>query len=217
MVTQTEVKIVPATREHAPFVAWVMMAAGRSHLPLGLYDFLAGGDEANVLRYCEALATTEALHFGHYSTFLVAEVDGVPAAGMCGYLESEHGNIMAGIEEANRTLARTEEEIAAGMVRAGSILHVIPDHGDAHPWIVEHVATKQEFRRQGLVERLMAAQLDLGRQRGASTADIGVLIGNDPAQCAYEKCGFAVIDEKRHPDFEAAYGCPGIRALRRSI
>ena len=193
------------------------MTAARSHLPLGLYDFMAGGDEANVLRYCETLATTEALHFAHYSTFVVAEVNGVPAAGMCGYFESEHGSIMAGIAEVDQTLGRAQEEIAAGAAKAGSILHVMPDHGDVHPWIVEHVATKPEFRRQGLVERLIAAQLDLGRQRGATTADIGVLIGNDSAQRAYEKCGFAVIDEKRHPDFEAAYGCPGVRALRRSI
>ncbi len=217
MVTQTDVKIVPATREHGPFVAWVMMAAGRSHLPLGSYDFIAGGDEANVLRYCEALTTTDALHFGHYSTFLVAEVNGVPAAGMCGYLEDTHGNITAGLMEAYQTLNYMEGDIATNLGKAGTIIHVMPDHGDVHPWIVEHVATKPEFRRQGLVERLIAAQLDRGRQRGASTADIGVLIGNDPAQRAYEKCGFAVIDEKRHSDFEAAYGTPGIRALRREI
>ncbi len=216
MVTQTDVKIVEATREHVPFVAWVMLAAGRSHLPLGFYDFLAGGDEANVLRYLEALATTEQAHFAHYSTFLVAEVNGVPAAGMCGYFEAEHGNIMAGIAEADQTLGRTEEEVSAAAVRAGSIVHVMPEH-IPDVWIVEHVATKPEFRRQGLVERLMGEILDRGRQRGASTADIGVFINNNAAQRAYEKCGFVVIDEKRHPDFEAAYGTPGVRALRRTI
>jgi ribosomal protein S18 acetylase RimI-like enzyme len=217
MVTQTEVKIVPATREHVPFVAWVMMAAGRSHLPVGLFDFLAGGDEANVLRYCETLATTEQPHFAHYTTFLVAEVNGVPAAGMCGYFEAEHGNVVQGILEANETLHRTPEEFAPCAAKAGTILLVSIGHGDVRPWIVENVATKPEFRRQGLVERLMAAHLDRGRERGASTADIGVFINNDAAQRAYEKCGFAVIDEKRHPAFEAAYGTPGVRALRRSI
>jgi len=217
MVTQTDVKIVPATREHAPFVAWVMMAAGRSHLPVGSYDFMAGGDEANVLRYCEALATTKAIHFGHYSTFLVAEVNGIPAAGMCGYVEDTHGNITAGLLEAYEMLNYTEADIAANLGRAGTIVHVMPDHGEVHPWIVEHVATKPEFRRQGLVGRLIAAQLDRGRELGATTADIGVYIDNTPAQRAYEKAGFALIGEKRHPDFEAAYGTPGIRALRRPI
>src|SRR3989304_1760285 len=129
MVTQTDVKIVEATREHVPFVAWVMLAAGRSHLPLGFYDFLAGGDEANALRYLETLATTDVRPFGHYSTFLVAEVDGVPAAGMCGYFDEEHGpQFQLGMAEADEKLGRTPEEIAAGFPRAGSILRVIPAH-----------------------------------------------------------------------------------------
>jgi len=216
MVVETNVKVVPATRAHVPFVAWVMLAAARSHLPLGVYDFLAGGDEANALRFTEALATTEVKHFGHYSTFLVAEVDGVPAAGMCGYFEEENGQIALGMQEANARLGRTEEEVAAGVQRAGSIFGILPDHLPG-VWIVEHVATKPEFRRRGLVERLMGEILDAGRGRGATIADIGVYIGNDPAQRAYEKCGFRVIDEKRSAAFEAAYGSPGVRALRREI
>ena len=217
MVVETSVKIVPATREHVPFVAWVMLAAGRSHLPLGFYDFLAGGDEANALRYLEALATTDVRHFGHYSTFLVAEVNGVPAAGMCGYFDEEHGpQFQLGMAEADEKLGRTPEEIAAGFQRAGSIVSVIPEHLP-NVWIVEHVATKPEFRRRGLVERLMGEILNLGRERGATTADIGVFINNDAAQRAYEKCGFRAIGEKRNAEFEAAYGTPGVRALRREI
>jgi ribosomal protein S18 acetylase RimI-like enzyme len=216
MVVETSVNIVPATREHVPFVAWVMLAAGRSHLPLGFYDFLASGDEANVLRYLETLTTTEAEHFAHYSTFLIAEVGGVPAAGMCGYFEATHGQLERGIAETDEKLGRTQEEIAGGFQRASSILSVVPEHVP-NVWIVEHVATKPEFRRRGLVERLMGDILKRGRERGATTADIGVYINNDPAQRAYEKCGFRVIGEKRSADFEAAYGTPGVRALRREI
>jgi RimJ/RimL family protein N-acetyltransferase len=58
---------------------------------------------------------------------------------------------------------------------------------------------------------------EAGRERGAKTADIGVLIGNDPAQRAYEKCGFAVVDERRDAEFEAVYGSPGARMLRRTL
>jgi ribosomal protein S18 acetylase RimI-like enzyme len=102
------------------------------------------------------------------------------------------------------------------MQKAAAFVLVAPEHVP-NVWIVEHVATKPEFRRRGLVERLIGEILDVGRKRGATVADIGVLIGNDPAQRAYEKCGFEVIDEKRHPDFEAVYGCPGVRSLRRAI
>ena len=31
MTTATDVRIVPATREHIPFVAWTVWAASRSH------------------------------------------------------------------------------------------------------------------------------------------------------------------------------------------
>ncbi|TMG03124.1 MAG: GNAT family N-acetyltransferase, partial [Chloroflexi bacterium] len=84
-------------------------------------------------------------------------------------------------------------------------------------WVVEHVATKPEFRRRGLVERLIYETLETGRGRGAKTADIGVLIGNDPAQRAYEKCGFEVVIEKRDVEFERVYGSPGARMLRRAL
>ena len=95
-------------------------------------------------------------------------------------------------------------------------MNVIPEHVEG-AWIVENVATLPEFRRRGLVDRLMAEIIERGRARGASTADISVFIGNDPAQRAYEKCGFEAIGEKRDAAFEAAYKTPGIRTLRRAI
>ena len=79
------------------------------------------------------------------------------------------------------------------------------------------MATKPEFRRRGLVKRLVHEMLEVGRKRGATTADIGVLIGNDPAQRAYEKCGFRVVIEKRDAEFERVYGSPGARMLRRAL
>ena len=64
MTTATGVRIVEATRGHIPFVAWVVMAANRSHLPKGMWDFSIGGTEEEVLRYLEVLADTEQAHWG---------------------------------------------------------------------------------------------------------------------------------------------------------
>lgn len=216
--TLERTRIVPAREEHIPFVAWVQLTAARSHLPLGTWDFYVSGDEQACLRYLETLVATEGRHFAHYTNFFVAEVDGQPAAGLSGYFEAEQGMgaLAAGMEEANAKLGRSAEEHAAGWQRAGSI--ALCSH--AHPeraWIVEWVATKPEFRRRGLIDALMAEILERGRQRGASVADIGVYIENAPAQRAYEKAGFVLVGEKRHPEFQAAYGSPGIRLLRRSI
>jgi len=213
-----EVKYVEARREHAGFLAWVMLTAHRSHLEQGLWDLVVGGSEGERLRYLEALAVTEQAHWAHHSTFMVAEVEGRPVSALCGYFEAEHGtpSLITGMSEANGVVGRSEEEHAAGWQRAGSIVHVAPEHAPG-VWIVEHVATLPEYRRRGLVDRLLAEILDRGREQGATIADVGVLIGNDPAQRAYEKAGFEVTDEKRHPEFEAVYKCPGIRSLSRAL
>jgi translation initiation factor 4G len=213
-----KVEIVDGREEHAPFIAWVMLAAARSHLDVGLYDLYVAGDEAETLAYLTKLATTDEPHFAHWSCFIVAEVDGVPAAGLCGYFDEERGAqpFLAGIAQVDRALGRSQAEIEAAWARAGSIVQVMPSH-EPRAWIVEHVATKPEFRRHGLIDRLLAEILDRGRAQGATIADIGVLIGNDAAQRAYEKAGFAVVHEKCHPEFEAAYKCPGIRELSRQL
>ena len=218
MTTDTRLTIVEARPEHAPFIAWVTLTAFRSQLERGFWDFMLDGDEAYNLRYLEALATTEQLHWVHYSTFLVAEVDGRPASALCGYFDEELGGPtlrLAGIE-ANEKTGRTEGEAIAGFDRAKSIMNVLPEH-PPRAWIVENVATLPEFRRRGLVDRLMERILERGRERGATVADISVFIGNDPAQRAYEKHGFAAVAEKRHPEFEAVYRTPGIRTLRRAL
>ena len=218
MTTQTTVRIVEATPAHAPFIAWVTLTAFRSQLERGFWDFMLDGDEADKLRYLEALTTTEQLHWVHHSTFIVAEVDGRPASALCGYFEHELGGAtlrFAGIE-ANEKTGRTEAEAAAGFERAKSIMNVLPEHPPG-AWIVENVATLPEFRRRGLVDRLMEEILKRGRGRGATVADISVFIGNDPAQRAYEKCGFATVAEKLNPEFESVYRAVGTRTLRRSL
>jgi ribosomal protein S18 acetylase RimI-like enzyme len=93
---------------------------------------------------------------------------------------------------------------------------VAPEH-EERAWVVENVATLPKFRRRGIVDALLSDILEQGHKRGARTADIGVLIGNMPAQRAYEKNGFEIVNEKMHPAFEAAYGCPGIRSLSQRL
>jgi translation initiation factor 4G len=219
MTIATDVRIIPATREHIPFVAWVIMISNRSHMPRGMWDFYLDGDDQKILRYLEVFADTDTMHWGHYSTFLVAEVDGTPAAALCGYFENEMpiATILAGAAEADKKLGRTPEEVAAGWARAGAIRGIATLTHEPGAWVIEHVATHPEYRRRGLVDRLMHEMMDRGRERGATTADIGVYIGNDPAQRAYEKCGFTVVQEARDAEFERVYGCPGALMLRRSV
>lgn len=210
--------LVDARTEHVGFIAWVVLTAFRSHLGRGLWDFFIDEDEAHCLRYLEALATTETPHWAHHSNFLVAEVDGTPAAALCGYFDEEHGMhaLQHAAAEVDERLGRPPEASAAGLRRIAPIFSVMPDH-EPGAWIVENVGTHPDHRRRGLVDLLLPAILERGRKRGATHADIGVMIGNDPAQRAYEKAGFRVTGKKRDPDFESVWGCPGIRALSREL
>lgn len=218
METRTSLEIVQATPESDEFLAWVCLTAFRSHLERGFWDFMLDGDEDYKLRYLSELVASEARHWSHYSTFIIAEVDGRPAAALCGYFESELGGptLRLASEEANRRVGRSEEEAAEGFGRASSIMSVVPEHTEG-AWIVENVATWPQYRRQGLCERLVEEMLDRGRARGATVSEISVFIGNDGAQRAYEKCGFVVAGEKRDAEFERVYRTPGTRTLRRSI
>lgn len=218
MTTETGIKIVDATPEHAPFIAWVALTAFRSHLDRNFWDFMIEGDDADKLRYLEALTTTNERHWTHHSSFIVAEVDGAPAAALAGYFDEELGGsrLTTAIVEANRRTGRSDESAAAGFERASSIMKVVPEHVPG-AWIVENVATRPEFRRKGLIVQLTEEILERGRKRGATVADVSVFIGNDPAQRAYEKCGFVPIAEKRDADFESVYKTPGTRTLRRSL
>jgi len=172
-----------------------------------------------VLRYLEVLVQTEQKHQGSYDLFLVAEVDGVPAAGLCGFFENElpGATMMAAAMEANATAGLTKEETAAGWDRAKAIMGLTGLTHEPGCWVLENVACKPEFRRRGLVERMIYELLDRGRKNGATVADIGVFIDNTPAQRLYEKCGFEVVQEVRDAEFEAAYGSPGARQLRQRL
>ncbi|MFI5317676.1 MAG: GNAT family N-acetyltransferase [Myxococcota bacterium] len=210
-------RIAEANKDHAEFLAWVCLAAARSHLPRGFWDFFLDESEERILSYLAALAVSSRPHPFHYSAFFVAEVDGRPAAALCGFTDEENGfeELGAVLAEADESAGRPPQAAQLGMARMGAFMAVVPQH-PPRAWIVENVATLPEFRRRGLVTRLLEPVLERGAARGAPCADIGVFIGNDPAQLAYEKAGFRTVSEKRSEELERTWGSPGLRLLRRA-
>lgn len=211
-------QIRPARREDAAFVARCMLLAARSHLERGFWDITLAVPEEECLAYLECLSCTETRSWAHYENFLVAEVDGQLAAGLCGYDPREAGTLALAqaMDEVATELRWSEVERAAPWERFAPISTCISDDADG-AWIIENVATLREFRRRGLVNALLNEMLDEGIKKGHKLAQISVLIGNTPAQCAYEKIGFTVSDEKRHSDFLAVVGEPGMRRLLRDL
>jgi ribosomal protein S18 acetylase RimI-like enzyme len=208
------VEIRRGAASDADFLARVMMLASRGYLPRGVWDLIAGGSEQNCLDYLRRLALSEPVSLCHYSSFLVAEHQGRPAAALCGFDPRDGGWQL--LNEAMRNVQRqkgwTPADEKASADRSAPIWHCTFDTLDG-AWIVESVATLPEFRRRGLVDALVSEVLRIGSARGNRIAQLTILIGNIAAQRAYEKAGFRVEGEKRHPDFEAVLGAPGFMRM----
>jgi GNAT superfamily N-acetyltransferase len=212
------VKHRPATPEDAPFIAWVMQEAARSHLPIGIWDVAFPGPDGPRLKRLEALATTDSIHFCHWSRFLIAECDGQIAAGLSAYENAAYGgdHLGIGLAEAFQKLGLPTEELLAMRDRTApfrSIKYVNPDN----LWIIEWVATKPDFRGRGIINGLLLEILDKGRGEGFDKSQIGYILGNTPAKNAYEKVGFTWTKDYCHADFEAIFGTPGLASMHRDL
>ena len=210
-------KIRVASEADAPFLAWVQQEASRSHLPFGFWDLAIPGPDEYRLGALEKIAGARARSFCHWSWFLVAEVGGVPAAGLAGYSDPEvtvDQALPQAMFEGLTATGWTAAQIVGLGQRIAPFVTCVPI-AEPGAWIVEWVATRPEYRGRGLIKALLQEVLALGATRGHTRAQIGVLIGNTPAQRAYESVGFRVVDEKVSDEFESTFGVPGIRRLLR--
>jgi translation initiation factor 4G len=206
--------IRPAHPEDAPFLAWCILAAGRAHLERGWYDIAFGLDEPGCLEALRRLVLTQAPSWWRYDRWLVAEADGVAAAGCAAFGAAEFSQSEPAITEVAAALGWTEADVAAIWRRGAYVFSCTASGPDEHEaWVIENVACRPEYRGRGLVAVLLAHALMLGRGRGFPDAQISFVIGNHPAERAYAKAGFSLIEERRHPDFEAATGAPGLKRL----
>ena len=219
--TVTGVVLREATDADVDFLAWAMLTASRSHLDRGIWEYLNDQDEAATLGFLARLLVTDTVHLFHHALFLIAEVDGEPAAAMCAYDSDTQGfgvlptlmlpaAVAAGVDVGSGEYGR----------RAGVMLTGFQHSYDAPPgphWTIENVATKPAFRRRGLVDTLLAEHLTRGRVRGYRIASIGVYLGNEPARRAYLKAGFEVVSECRSDGWDAEIGCAGTELLLQSL
>lgn len=212
------IDIRSARADDAPFLAWVMLTAARSHLQYGIWDHYVGGTEQDCLSFLSLIATTQKPHLFHYSTFIVAENDGQQMGALSGYDPKVLGMkaFMQTLPEVFQKLEWSADDQKAAVERYLPWMTCVPDDAEG-AWIVESVAARPEHRRKGVVNRLLDEVLNRGRESGYKRAQIGVLINNTPARGAYEKSGFKFDSEKRDPSFEAIFATPGITKLLRDL
>src|SRR5579884_1156165 len=125
------IEVRRAQANDGDFLAWVMLAASRGHLPLGVWDLLIGADEAGCLENLR-LATSEPSSLCHYESFWVADGDEEPAAALCGF-EFRTGGWTAvadAMGQVQRDLGWTEVEVAASQKRVAPVWACfLPDAG----------------------------------------------------------------------------------------
>lgn len=208
-----------ARADDARFLAWVMLAASRSHLARGAWDLYVDGEEPRALALLERMATQPEPSFCRWEHFLVAETDGSPAAALAAYAPRDPGLLdpSVAIAAASRdALGWNDAQRRAADARLAPFL-TCAAAPQPNAWAVEWVATTPAARRRGLGRELLEAAIEVGRTRGFGESEIMILIGNTPAQRVYERAGYGVVGERRHPQFARAMGCPGIACLTRTL
>ncbi|MDA9413247.1 MULTISPECIES: GNAT family N-acetyltransferase [unclassified Bradyrhizobium] len=206
-----------ARPEDADFIARTILLSQRGYRPRGWFDVALGWPEQQCRDFIARIATAQAVSMWHYSNFLVAECDGQAAAALCAMPAVGTGPAAwAAIEEVGAATGLTAPELEA-IRRRGAYIRNCWVQGGEGDWMVEHVATDPAYRGRGLVQALIESALAKGRAAGFRRATISFLIGNEPAERAYTKAGFAFADEKRDPAFEAIIGAPGFRMFARMI
>jgi len=206
-----------AGHEDAPFIGWAILAATRSHMPRGWFDIALALDQPGCLAFTTRLARAETRSWWHYSNFVIAEHDGVPAAALCAFRAGDgYPRSQAAMNEVATEIGWRETEIAAMWERSAYLFTCTLDAGE-DVWAIENVATTPDQRGRGLASALIDRALEIGRARGARESQIGVFIGNVAARRAYERAGFRVIVERRSAEFERACGVPGLWFLRRAL
>ena len=209
--------IRPACADDASFIARNILASQRGPLPRGWFDIALGWDEPQCLDFVERIATAREPSWWHVSQFIIAEVEGKPAASLCALPASgTRAAVRAAIEEVATAIGLSATDLKA-IFRRGAYGANCWVQGGEGEWLIEHVATLPEYRGRGLVQALIEHALQAGKAAGFKRASISFLIGNEAAERSYSKAGFAFAEEKRDPAFEALTGSPGFRRFTRAI
>ena len=210
--------LIRSAREvDAEFLAWAILTASRGHLGRGWFDIALNQPEGRCLEFLKRLSVTEAPSWWHYSRFMVAEISGKPVAALSAFRAGDAYPLsQAAMDEAAEMLELPASERSAIWQR-GAYIFLCALTGNDDCWTLENVVTLPSYRRRGLMRALLDRAVQEGRFRGFSEAQITFLIGNESAERAYSSAGFRLADERRHPDFEANAGAPGLRRVVRSL
>jgi GNAT superfamily N-acetyltransferase len=194
-----------------------MYMAGQGHVERSIYDLIipgAPGPTRERLEQMTRLLTTKKASWFHHSHYVVTEAGGSLAASLCSFNARQGGGKK--LVAAFTKIGWSGADLHAMVDRMQPVFRVQPSlPRDA--WIIENVATTLGFRGRGIIGALLEHAVEKGRDRGYGHFQIACMIGNTPAQRAYEKIGFRVVEELRDSEFERIFGTPGMSRLTMQL
>ena len=129
----------PATPADSDFLGWVCVMAARSHLPRGWFDIVLQRDDAFVFEFASRLTVTTVVSWWHWSLFAVAEIDGKPAAAMCGFADSRvYETSGAAMAEVAAQMDVPRDEVRQYWPRGKFVMSCLS--GEDGAWTIENVA-----------------------------------------------------------------------------
>ena len=207
-----------ATRADAAWLARVIYQASRSHRQCGFWDLLFPGSLDRRLGLIESIGTNPVECNCHHGGFLVAELDGERAGALSGYdpRVKDQARFSQAIADAVVAVGMADEELVRLEGRVQPYLLCQPEF-DAESWVVEWVAVEPQCRSRGVVDAMLEAIFQRGRDRGHRRAELALMMGNDRAQAAYLRSGFDVVATRTHPSMQSAVGCAGVARMAMEL
>ena len=206
-----------ANESDSAFLAQVILMATRAHLKKGWFDILLNGDERKCLAFIERLTRTSARSWWHYAHFWIAEIDKIPVGALCCFRAGDGYSLSGDAFSEAAAQAGFSAAEQAQMWQRGSYIFECSVGGGDNLWTLENIATRPEFRRQGVTSKLIQTAITEGRSNHYKKMQVATFIGNTPAISAYEAMGFVPAEEKRNETFAAAVGAPGVIRLEFAL
>lgn len=139
-----------------------------------------------------------AFAWGATQDFFVLLVDGEPVASCAAYAAHPGSAAPLKRDRLLDLLAHIGTSVDA-LMPACEVYDALWADADKSPfakapatWIIENVGVAHARRGEGLLRTLIAAAMARGIERGHDTVGLGLVVGNDHAQRAYEHLGFSV-------------------------
>ncbi len=177
---------------------------------ISVYELMFPGEAQTRLDNIGRLFINGERIYNHYTRYLIAEKNGEIAGTLCTF-NHEYFRTWAW----RNTLREMGYSDMASLRLVWRLLpfFLVNPSIPKNTLVIENVATFPRYRRQGVIHELLQAAIQQGRKENYPRMQVACLIGNKPAQKAYEKAGFKVQNEYRHKWFKKTFGNPGMMRL----